>query len=63
MSKRRPTAGISPQNPVVNRVPPLRVVGFDAATQRYRYTVNETARVPPKAEDPCQVQVGLRLGR
>ena len=55
--------GISSQNPVVNRVPLLRVVGFDAATQRYRYTVNESAGVLPKGGDPYQVQVGVRLGR
>lgn len=54
--------GISSQNPVVNRVPLLRVVGFDAANQRYRYTVNETAGALPKAGDPYQVQVGVRLG-
>lgn len=55
-------AGISPQNPVVNRVPLLRVVGFDAANQRYRYSVNESAGVLPKAGEPYQVQVGVRLG-
>lgn len=63
MSERGLTAGISSQNLLVNRVPLLRVVGFDAATQRYRYTVNETARVLPKARDSYQVQVGVRLGR
>ncbi len=55
-------AGISSQNPVVNRVPLLRVVGFDAVTQRYRYTVNESAGVLPKGGEPYQVQVGVRLG-
>lgn len=55
-------SGISSQNPVVNRVPLLRVVGFDAAQQRYRYTVNEGAGVLPKGGDPYQVQVGVRLG-
>lgn len=55
--------GISSQNPVVNRVPLLRVVGFDPATQRYRYTVNESAGVLSKGGDPYQVQVGVRLGR
>jgi len=55
--------GISSQNPVVNRVPLLRVVGFDAATQRYRYSVNESAGVLPKAGDPFQIQVGVRLGQ
>ena len=55
--------GISPQNPVVNRVPLLRVVGFDPAAQRYRYSVNESAGVLPKGGDPYQLQVGLRLAR
>ena len=55
--------GISTQNPVVNRVPLLRVVGFDPVSQRYRYTVNETAGVLPKGGDPYQLQLGLRLGR
>lgn len=54
-------AGISSQNPVVNRVPLLRVVGFDAATQRYRYSVNESAGVLPKGGDPYQVQIGVRI--
>ena len=55
--------GISTQNPVVNRVPLLRVVGFDPSARRYRYTVNETAGVLPKGGDPYQLQLGLRLGR
>ena len=55
--------GISSQNPVVNRVPLLRVVGFDPAAQRYRYTVNESAGVLPRGGDPYQLQVGLRLAR
>lgn len=55
--------GISSQNPVVNRVPLLRVVGFDPATQRYRYSVNESAGVLPKGGDPYQLQVGLRIAR
>lgn len=54
--------GISSQNPVVNRVPLLRVVGFDAGAQRYRYTVNEGAGVVPKGGEPYQVQVGVRIG-
>ena len=54
-------AGISSQNPVVNRVPLLRVVGFDPATQRYRYSVNESAGVLPKGGDPYQVQIGVRI--
>ncbi len=55
--------GISSQNPVVNRVPLLRVVGFDPGSQRYRYTVNESAGVLPKGGDPYQLQVGFRLAR
>ncbi len=54
--------GISSQNPVVNRVPLLRVVGFDVANRRYRYTVNETAGVLPRSGDPYQIQIGVRLG-
>ncbi len=55
--------GISSQNPVVNRVPLLRVVGFDLATQRYRYSVNESAGVLPKGGDPYQLQIGVRIAR
>jgi hypothetical protein len=55
--------GISSQNPVVNRVPLLRVVGFDPVARRYRYTVNEGAGVLPKGGDPYQLQLGLRLAR
>ncbi len=55
-------AGISSQNPVVNRVALLRVTGFDPVTQRYRYAVNETAGVLPRGGDPYQVQFGVRLG-
>lgn len=53
--------GISSQNPVVNRVPLLRVVGFDQAFQRYRYNVNESAGVLPKGGDPYQIQIGVRI--
>ena len=55
--------GISAQNPVVNRVPLLRVVGFDPAAQRYRYSVNESAGVLTRGGDPYQVQVGVRIAR
>jgi hypothetical protein len=55
--------GISSQNPVANRVPLLRVVGFDPAAQRYRYTVNESAGVLTRGGDPYQMQVGVRLAR
>ena len=54
-------AGISSQNPVVNRVPLLRVIGFDPATKRYRYSVNESAGVLPRGGDPFQLQVGVRF--
>lgn len=54
--------GISSQNPVVNRVPLLRVTGFDPVTKRYRYSVNESAGVFAKGGDPYQLQVGARLG-
>ena len=53
--------GISSQNPVVNRVPLLRIVGFDPGTRRYVYAVNESAGVLPKGGDPYQVQAGLRF--
>lgn len=55
--------GISAQNPVVNRVPLLRVVGFDAAQQRYRYVVNENAGVLARGGDPWQLQLSLRFER
>ena len=53
--------GISVQNPVVNRVPLLRIVGFDPTTSRFRYAVNEQAGVLPKGGDPFQFQIGLRF--
>jgi hypothetical protein len=52
--------GISNQNPVVQRIPLLNVVGFDQATQRYVYTVNENAGVLQKGGDPYQIQIGGR---
>jgi hypothetical protein len=55
--------GISVQNPVVNRVPLLRIVGFDPATNRYRYAVNEQAGVLSKGGDPYQFQIGIRFER
>lgn len=53
--------GISSQNPFVNRVALLRVVGFDPATRRFRYAVNEQAGVLPRGGDPYQFQIGLRF--
>jgi hypothetical protein len=55
-------AGISTQNPFVNRLPLLRVIGFDAIAKRYKYSVNETAGALPKGGDPYQIQLGVRLG-
>lgn len=52
--------GISNQNPVVQRIPLLNVVGFDQTTRRYRYTVNENAGVLRRGGDPYQMQLGVR---
>lgn len=52
--------GVSNQNPVVQRLPLLNVVGFDQATKRYRYTVNENFGVLPKGGNPYQIQLSLR---
>lgn len=52
--------GISNQNPVVQRLPLLNVVGFDPATRRYRYTVNENFGVLQPGGDPYAVQLGAR---
>ena len=54
--------GISNQNPVVQRLPLLNVVGFDQATRTYTYTVNENFGVLQKAGNPYQIQLSLRLG-
>ena len=55
-------AGISSQNPVVNRIGLLRVIGFDQATKRFRYSVNESAGALSKTGDPYQAQLGIRVG-
>lgn len=55
-------AGISDQNPVLQRLPLLNVTGFDQATQTYTYTVNENAGVLQKQGDPYTIQLGLRYG-
>lgn len=55
-------AGISNQNPVLQRIPLLNVTGFDRTTNRYRYTVNESAGVLAKQGDPYTLQLGLRYG-
>ena len=52
--------GISNQNPVVQRVPLLHVIGFDPATERYLYSVNESFGVLQKQGDPYQMQLGMR---
>ena len=52
--------GISTQNPVLQRLPLLNVVGFDQAAQRYRYTVNRNFGVLQKQGDPYTVQLGGR---
>ncbi len=53
-------AGISNQNPVVQRVPLLNVVGFDQATRRYLYTVNENFGVLQRGGTPYQAQLAVR---
>lgn len=54
--------GISSQNPVVQRVPLLNVVGFDQATRRYVYSVNENFGLLQKGGVPYQLQLSLRYG-
>ena len=54
--------GISNQNPVVQRIPLLNVVGFDQLTRQYKYTVNENFGVLQKAGSPYQLQLSLRYG-
>lgn len=53
-------AGISAQNPVLQRQALLDVVGFDQAARRYVYSVNENAGVLQRGGDPYQVQLGAR---
>ena len=55
--------GISSQNPVVNRIPLLRIVGFELGTLRYRYAVNEQAGVLPRGGQRYQFQLGLRISQ
>ena len=54
--------GISSQSPVVNRIGLRRVTGFDQATKRYKYSVNESAGVLSKTADPYQAQLGSKVG-
>jgi len=52
--------GISNQNPVVQRLPLLNVVGFNQATRQYVYTVNENFGVLQKAGNAYQMQLAVR---
>lgn len=54
--------GISNQNPVVQRIPLLNVVGFNQTTQQYTYTVNENFGVLQKGGNPYQIQLAVRYG-
>ena len=54
--------GISNQNPVVQRLPLLNVVGFDQAKKQYLYTVNENFGELQKAGNPFQIQLAVRYG-
>ena len=54
--------GLSLSNPTTQQLPLLNITGFDQATHRYRYTVNESVGVLPKVGDPYTIQLGLRLG-
>lgn len=54
--------GISASNPISQQLTLLNVVGFDRATHRYKYAVNENVGVLTKRGDPYQLQVGLRYG-
>jgi len=54
--------GISNQNPVVQRLPLLNVVGFNQTTKQYVYTVNENFGVLQKAGNPYQIQLAVRYG-
>lgn len=53
-------AGISAQNPVLQRQTLLNVTGFDPATRRYVYTVNENVGVLQRGGDPWVMQLGMR---
>jgi hypothetical protein len=54
--------GISNQNPVVQRIPLLNVVGFNQTTRQYTYTVNENFGVLQKGGNPYQIQLAIRYG-
>jgi hypothetical protein len=52
--------GISNQNPVVQRIPLLNIVGFNQTTRQYTYTVNENFGVLQKGGNPYQIQLAVR---
>jgi hypothetical protein len=52
--------GISNQNPVVQRIALLNVVGFNQTTRQYVYTVNENFGVLQKSGNPYQIQLAAR---
>ena len=54
--------GISNQNPVVQRIPLLNVVGFNQITKQYIYSVNENFGVLQKGGNPYQIQLAVRYG-
>jgi hypothetical protein len=54
--------GISNQNPVVQRISLLNVVGFNQTTKQYTYTVNENFGVLQKGGNPYQIQPAVRYG-
>jgi hypothetical protein len=54
--------GISNQNPVVQRIPLLNIVGFNQTTRQYSYTVNENFGVLQKGGNPYQIQLAVRYG-
>ncbi len=53
-------AGISAQNPVLQRQTLLNVTGFDPVTRRYGYSVNENVGVLQRGGDPWIMQLGVR---
>ncbi len=54
--------GISNQNPVVQRIPLLNVVGFNQTTKQDTYTVNENFGVLQKGGNPYQIHLAARCG-
>ncbi len=62
-AERQLPLGISSQNPVVNRIPLLRIVGFDPVNLRFRYVVNEQAGVLPRGGQRYLFQLGIRVSQ